>query len=68
MLKFCGKVNYVCINFWLSNLRDHTPLDVEVAAIEAAEAERVYHAAAAVKRAINKIPKGKAGGGKGESY
>jgi len=48
-----------------SDLWDHIS-GVEVATTEVAEAEKIYYAAAEVKRAINKIPKGKAGGGKGE--
>lgn len=39
---------------------------VEVAAKEAAEAQDLLHAAAEEKRSINRIPKGKAGGGKGK--
>jgi hypothetical protein len=39
---------------------------VEVAAKEAAEAQDLLHAAAEEKRSINRIPKGKAGSGKGK--
>jgi hypothetical protein len=38
-----------------------------VAAKEAAEAQNLLHAAAEEKKFIYKIPKGKAGGGKGTS-
>jgi hypothetical protein len=37
-----------------------------LAATEVAEAEKIWHAAAEAKKMINKIPKGKAGSGKGE--